>query len=100
MSIVYAVQVLVILSFIFALRMKIWRTSLNSFVFINGLFILTITREIDFFVEIWTKWHVSIVGLTLLFVMSRVAYQSFYKKYKDLLCNDCTNYNRRITDKK
>lgn len=100
MSIVFGVQVLIILSFIFSLRMRAWKTSLNSFIFISGLFILTISREFNILKEIWVNYHVSVMGITLFLVMSRVSYQSFSKKYKELLCDTCTNYNRRSTDKK
>lgn len=100
MNTVFAVQIFIVLSFLFALRMRVWRTSLSSFIFICGLFVLTISREFQYFKEIWTNYHVLIMGITLFLVMSRVTYQSFSKKYKEMKCNDCTNYKRRITDKK
>ena len=99
MSIVAGVQIFIVLSFIFSLRMKVWETSVNSFIFIAGLFVLTVTREFAYFKEIWMNYHVLFIGVTLAFVMSRVTYQAFCKKYREALCNDCTNYNRRDTDK-
>lgn len=99
MNTVFAVQIFIVLSFIFALRMRVWRTSLNSFIFICGLFTLTISREFDYLTNIWVDYHVLVIGFTLAFVMSRLSYQSFSKKYKEMKCNDYTNYNRRITDK-
>lgn len=99
MNAVFAVQIFIVLSFIFALRMRVWRTSLNSFIFICGLFTLTISREFDYLTNIWVNYHVLVIGFTLAFVMSRLSYQSFSKKYKEMKCNDYTNYNRRITDK-
>jgi hypothetical protein len=100
MNTVFAVQIFIILSFLFSLRMRVWRTSLNSFIFICGLFILTISREFEELRDVWTNYHVSVMGITLFLVMSRVAYQSFSKKYKEMLCSGCTNYNRRAADKK
>lgn len=100
MNTVFAVQIFIVLSFLFSLRMRVWKTSLNSFIFICGLFVLTISREFEYLRNIWINYHVSVMGITLFIVMSRVSYQSFYKKYKEFLCHDCTNYNRRATDKK
>ncbi len=64
------------------------------------MFVLTISREIQYFQDIWVNYHAFIVGVALIFVMGRLSYQSFYKKYKELICNDCANYNRRSTDLK
>lgn len=96
MKMIFAVQVLIILSFLFSLRMRVWRTSLNSFIFITGLFILTITREIPYFKDIWVPYHTGLIGLVLLFVMVRLSYQSLHKKYKDIF----HIHNRRSTDAK
>ena len=100
MSVLFGVQIFIILSFLFSLRMKVWRTSLNSFIFISGLFILTISREFQYLREAWEDYHISVMGITLFLVMARVSYQSFSKKYKEMLCSGCTNYSRRATDKK
>lgn len=100
MSTVFAVQILIVLSFIFSLRMRVWRTSVNSFVFISALFVLTISREFAFFQSFWVNYHTSVMGAALVFVMGRLSYQSFRKKCKDWMCSDCTNYNRREGDSK
>lgn len=100
MNIVFAMQVFIILSFLFAVRMRVWKTSLNSFVFIAALFLLTISKELQYFRDIWMCYHIAVMGLVLVFVMGRLSYQSFYKKYKEIFWSNCINHNRRATDRK
>lgn len=97
---VQIVQIMIILFFIYSVKMKIWKQSLNTFIVFATLFILTISREVEYLRKIWIDYHVSVIGLMMIVLMSRVVYQSVYKKYKDAFCNDCTNYNRRSTDSK
>lgn len=93
------IQIMAIVYFIYALRLQIWKTSLNTFVIMATFFILTISREVEMLKNIWVDYHLTIVAIAMTFLMGRVVYQSAHKKYKELLCNDCTNYNRRSTDK-
>ena len=97
---VQIVQTMIILSFIYALRMKIWNTSLNTFIVISILFILTVSNEIPMLQKIWITYHTSLIGIMIFIIMGRVVFQSVKKKYLEFYCNDCSNYNRRQTDKK
>lgn len=73
-----------ILYFISAIKMKIWQTSLNSFVVVSVFFIITISHEFEVIRHIWISYHVTIFAIMLTFIMGRVTYQSICtKKMKD-----------------
>lgn len=93
------IQIMAIMYFMYALRLKVWKTSLNTFVVIATFFVVTISREVPMLRDIWVDYHLTIIAMAMTFLMGRVVYQSAHKKYKELVCNDCTNYNRRSTDK-
>lgn len=95
---IQTVQIFIILSFIYSVRLKVWNTSLNTFIVIATMFLLTISREIPYLKKIWIDYHVTVVGVMLFIIMARVVFQSVRKKYRDSLCNDCTNYNSRSKD--
>ena len=92
------VQIMAILYFLYALRMKVWETSVNTFIVFVTFFIITISREVDACQEIWTDWHLSIVAITMTVLMARVVWQSVSKKYKENVCSGCDNFKRRKDD--
>lgn len=93
------IQIMAIVYFIYALRLQIWKTSLNTFVVMATFFILTISREVEMLRDVWVDYHLTIIAMAMTFLMGRVVYQSAKKKYQKFMCSDCTNYNRRSTDK-
>lgn len=97
---IQTIQIMAIIYFIYAIRLKVWRTSLNTFVVLTAFFILTISREVEMLRDIWIDYHLIIIAIVMTFLMGRVVYQSAHKKHKELICNDCINYNRRSTDEK
>ena len=98
MSSIQIIQIMAILYFLYALRMKVWQTSLNTFVVLAAFFIVTVSREFEICRDIWIDYHLTIVAVAMTFLMGRVVYQSVRKKYIDRICNDCTNFNRRKDD--
>lgn len=98
---VQVVQIMIILSFLYSIKMKIWHTSLNTFIVVSTMFVLTVSREVPFLRSIWADYHVTVIGLMLATIMSRVVYQSVKHKIKEYHCSHtCTNFNRRIGDNK
>jgi len=98
MASIEIVQIMGVLYFIAALRMKVWKTSLNTFIVISGFFLITISREIEFLRDIWATYHLSIVGLIMTALMLRVVYQSINKKLVDSVCDNCFDFKRRKDD--
>lgn len=96
---IHIIQIMAIIYFIYALRLKVWQTSINTFVVITTFFVVTISREVVVLKDIWIDYHLTIIAIAMTFLMGRVVYQSAKKKYQKFMCSDCTNYNRRSTDK-
>ena len=95
MSSIQIVQIMAILYFIYALRLKVWQTSLNTFVVILAFFLITVSREFEICKEIWIDYHLTIVAATKTFLMGRVVFQSVNKKYLDSICGKCTHFRRK-----
>ncbi|MDO9304642.1 MAG: hypothetical protein Q7T77_04895 [Sulfuricurvum sp.] len=83
MKVIPILQIISILYFLFALRMRMWRISINSFVVITSVFVIAVSYESGIFKCVWANYHLSIVALMLTFIMARVTYQSaFTKKHR------------------
>lgn len=76
MSIMSALQIMAILYFITAVRMRVWRTSLNTFVVISTIFELCISYEIPIIQRAWQQYHLYVIAGMMTFLMARVTYQS------------------------
>ena len=81
MTSIQIIQIMAILYFLFALRLKTWKTSLNTFIVISGFFIIVVSREIEWCLSIWIDYHMTIIGIIMTIIMARATYQSVYKKY-------------------
>lgn len=92
------IQIMAILYFIAAVKMKVWKVSLNTFVVLTAVFVVTISREFDFAQHIWIDYHLGIIGFTMTFLMVRVVYQSINKKLVDSICDNCIDFKRRKGD--
>lgn len=100
MNSIIIVQVMAILYFMFAVRYKVWQTSLNTFVVFTGFFVITATHEIVQAKEHWINYHLTLVGFIMTFLMARVVYQRITKKNDEkCLFPDCKNKGRRKDDK-
>ena len=80
MNIIIILQIISILYFIFALRMKMWKISLNSFIVISTVFILSISSQISLFSNIWVNYHLTIIIAMLTFIIARTTWQSIQDK--------------------
>lgn len=75
-------EIMSVLYFIASLRMRVWNTSLNSFVVICVFFVITTSYEFDALKKIWGSCHITILAVMLTFIMARVTYQSISSKRK------------------
>jgi len=83
MKVLPILQIMSILYFIFAVRMRMWNISINSFVVITSVFVIAVSYETKMFNCIWVNYHLTIIVLMLTFIMARVTYQSaFTKKHR------------------
>ena len=80
MKVLPILQIISILYFIFALRMRMWKVSLNSFVVIATVFIIATTHEFKMFQGIWVNYHLPIIVIMMTFIMARVTWQSVNSK--------------------
>ena len=79
------VQFMAVAYFIAAVRMKFWRTSMNTFVVLSAVFLIAILSNFKYYRLYWVDLHLSIVAFTLSFMMVRVIYQRYISKAKDCL---------------
>lgn len=98
MSSIQVIQIMAILYFIYAVRLRVWKTSLNTFIVLSAFFLITVSREIPICVEFWINYHLTVIAMTMTFLMGRVVFQSSHKKYLDNICDKCTHFNRRKDD--
>lgn len=80
MKVIPILQIMSILYFIFAVRMRMWNISLNSFVVITSIFLIAVSYETKLFECVWADYHLTIVILMMTFIMARVTWQSAFKK--------------------
>lgn len=80
MKVIPILQIISILYFVFAVRMQMWRVSINSFIVISTVFVLAVSYETKLFQCVWANYHLSIVALMLTFIMARVTWQSAFSK--------------------
>jgi len=71
------VQIMSVLFFMYAIRMQVWKTSLNTFVIIGVIFFISMSREIDVLKDVWADYHLSIVSALLMFLMARIVFQQY-----------------------
>lgn len=82
-------QIVSVLCFMFAVKMKVWRTSLNSFVVFCSAFIVMLGYSAPEFSFVF-EHRLYLFSAVLLFMMGRVVYQSIYNK--------TTKFGRRSED--
>lgn len=99
MSSIGIIQIMAILYFMYAVKLKIWNTSLNTFIVISTFFILTVSRELEICREVWVDYHLTIIAISMTFIMGRVVFQSANKKYIQSMCQKCSEFRRRKDDK-
>lgn len=80
MKIIPILQIISILYFMFAVRMQMWKISINSFVVITSVFIISVSYETGMFQCVWVDYHLSIIAIMLTFIMARVTWQSAFSK--------------------
>ena len=86
------VQFMAVAYFIAAVRMKFWRTSMNTFVVLSAAFLIAILSNFEYYRLYWVDLHLSIVAFTLTFMMARVVYQRYVSKVKDCLDMKCNGW--------
>jgi hypothetical protein len=89
---IVAIQIMAIAYFIAAIKLKFWKTSLNTFIVFGAVFFITILSNIDALNAHWVNIHLSIVAFTISFMMGRVVYQrcmDTLKKINDDKCKEC-----------
>ena len=72
-----------IMMVVFATKMKMWRTSLNSYVVILMAAIVSASYQTPQMYPIF-EYRVWIFNAVLLFIFSRTAYQSITHKYQEM----------------
>lgn len=95
MNIITIIEIISILYFIAAVRMRVWRTSLNSFVVITASFVLLVSYECPYVRSHWMTYHLSIVAIVMTFIMVRVTYQSVNEKWKSYHCTT-NNFDEKL----
>lgn len=83
------VQFMAVAYFIAAVRMRFWRTSVNTFVVLGAVFFIAVLSNFEVCRFYWIDLHLSIVAFTLTFMMGRVIYQRYALKVKDCLDMKC-----------
>lgn len=73
---IYLIQIMSVLFFIFALRMRIWKTSLNTFIVFTVIFFISMSHEIEFLRAFWINYHLTVIATMMFVLMARVVYQS------------------------
>lgn len=75
-------QMIGVLYFVFAVRMKIWQTSINTFIVFCTAFVVAISYQVEELKFVFEN-RVWLFNATLTFLFARVAYQQIYNKYYD-----------------
>ena len=86
------VQFMAVAYFIAAVRMRFWQTSMNTFVVLSAVFLISFLANFEICRYYWIDIHLGIVAFTLSFMMARVIYQRYVSKVKDCLdikCKGC-----------
>jgi hypothetical protein len=86
-----AVQIMAVLYLLFAIRMRVWRVSINTFIVILAFSIITLSREFEVLRNVWVNYHLSIIAIIMTVLITRVVYQIATKKKCDKIC-----YKERI----
>jgi hypothetical protein len=92
---IIAIQIMAIAYFIAAIKMKFWRTSLNTFVVFGAIFLVTVLSHFESLAPHWIEVHLSVVAFTMTFMMGRVVYQrciDTLKKNKEDFCKGCERW--------
>ena len=74
------VQFMAVAYFIAAVRLKFWRTSVNTFIVLSAVFLVALLANFEFCLQYWIDIHLSIVAFTLTFIMGRVTYQRYNQR--------------------
>ena len=77
------IQLIGVLYFLMAIRFKVWKTSLNTFLVFATAFTIVVTREIEFLRTIWVDYHLTLIATLLTFMMVRVVIQGAHKKKEE-----------------
>ena len=77
------IQLIGVLYFLMAIRFKVWKTSLNTFLVFATAFTIVATREIEFLRTIWVDYHLTLIVTLLTFMMVRVVIQGAHKKKEE-----------------
>ena len=80
---IMVIQLMGVLYFLMAIRFKVWKTSLNTFLVFATVFTIVTTREIEFLRTIWADYHLTLIIALLTFMMVRVVIQGAHKKKED-----------------
>ena len=83
-------QLMAVLYFIFAVRMKIWQTSLNTFFVFCVAFVVAVSHQTESLRFIFDN-RVWIFDIALTVLFARVAYQQICKKYNDNFKSKCSD---------
>ena len=73
------VQIMAILYLMFAIRFKIWRVSLNTFLVLVTFAVIVISREVEFLHNIWIQYHLTIIAGLMTVMVVRVWAQRLCK---------------------
>lgn len=71
----FIIQAISVLYVIYAIRIKMWRLSLNTFTMFIFIFFIVITWEIPVFNSIWTQYPMEVMTLFMTIMLLRVFYQ-------------------------
>ena len=88
---IMVIQLMGVLYFLMAIRFKVWKTSLNTFLVFATAFTIVATREIEFLRTIWVDYHLTLIATLLTFMMVRVVIQGAHKKKEDN-CSSCWDF--------
>ncbi len=93
MTAIIVLKMVSILYFIGAIRLRVWRVSVSTFVIIATAFIIAMLNTIEICREYWVNLHIGIIISVLTFLMIRVVWQKYETQHKDLIdnCRDCIN---------
>jgi hypothetical protein len=73
------VQVMSILFWIFATRMRIWKTDLNTYALFTVLFLITVSAQFDLLQCIWIDYHLYLTMILMIFLFIRVVYKNYVR---------------------
>ena len=92
---IIAIQIMAIAYFIAAIKMKLWRTSFNTFVVFGVIFLISVLSHFESLAPYWIEVHLSLVAFMMTFMMCRVGYQRYIdmlKKNKENFCKGCERW--------